>query len=446
VSQVGSQGVPRLRARRIALAFAAALLAVLGALAASRLYVGDLARRLVREANAIVAAPRPRPVHVDAVLPGSLGDALAQDLPPFEAAWKEAARDGAARAMLGAVVAGNRPLRELPATYVELLHRLGPHLDGLLRGTHAERADLAPSAMPFMPAPGVTWASYQLAASLLAVRIRQELEERRAGDAVRDCLDGFALARDAAIAGGLIGRTVGTSVTEKMEPVCAEAIPAPAAPATLDRRGAVQRLRRIRDAVPSIAATLREEALQAQLMMEGWLLTRQELDQLQGRPRAMAREAVRPASLWRRVLDRMTWRRTRWMYDALLPMAALEPVARDRAFQAYAHRLATSWDPTARRLSGNPTVLAGYARRFDAATARIDLVVLLSAASLFHEAHHAWPKSVQDLAAGQLLSADEAHRLEGARLEAAGEALDVAVPLPLAVNDLTELRGAVRAR
>jgi hypothetical protein len=84
--------------------------------------------------------------------------------------------------VLSAILRGERPLADVPPRVLADLERLGVALDGVLRATHAERADYASVADGFDPSPGATGLGLQYAAALVAVRIRAAVAT---GDAIR---------------------------------------------------------------------------------------------------------------------------------------------------------------------------------------------------------------------------------------------------------------------
>jgi hypothetical protein len=433
----------RLPPRTLLLAGLAVLLAGAAAAVAVRLDVRDLEERLVREANEVVAAPRTRPVHVDRPGPGALGEALARHLPAFEGVRAELEAEAEASSAVHRILGGDRPAAELPEAWAGALRRLEGDLDGLLLGTHAERADLAPADDPFLPANGASWAGYQLAARLSALRVRLALAAGRPGQAARDCLDGLALGRDAAIAGGLVGRMVRSALMATVGPACADAIPI--LPRE-ERLAAAARLRGIRDAVPGIDAMIREEALQTQLLVYGSQLDAGTRARLLERPSAWARQSA-PAGWSSRLLNRAAWRGLRDAYDELVRRAALDPAVRDGAFEALAAEYGASWSPLTRMLAPLPRILASHGRRDDAAVLRLDLVVLAAAARTQREDRGGWPESLDGLAAAGLLSPEERRRLGAATLAAEGEGeLRVTVPLPAGgEGDPVEVRVRVRA-
>ena len=433
----------RPRPRTVVFAGVAALVVAVG-LVAVRLDVRDLEARLVREANEVVAAPRPRPVHVERPAHGTLGDALARHLPALEKAWKDLEGDAEAGSAVHAIVLGDRPIADLPDVYARALRQVEDDLDGVLLGTHAERADLAPADDPFMPSNGATWAGYQLAARLSAVRVRAALASGRSDAAARDCLDGLALGRDAAIAGALVGRMVRAAAMASVGPPCADAIQA--LPRE-ERRVVAARVRGIRDAVPGLEAMVREEALQTQLLVYGSQLAAASRAQLLERPRAWASQST-PPGLWQRLLGRAAWRGLRGAYDELIRLAALHGADRDRAFEELATKYDGKWSPFARLFGPLARNLASYGRRDDAAVLRVDLVILSAAARTHREERGAWPRSVEDLAAAGLLSPEERVRLGSTSFAAEDGAGDLHVTVPLPAGgegDPTEARARVRA-
>lgn len=132
-------------------------------IAAYFIQVAILERRLVAEANATIGASHPRPVHVDAPLPGTFGEALTPYLPDIEKASRAFTEDESAKEVLLAIVRGERPLTDAPTRVLTDLDEVGSALDGVLRATNAERADYASVADGFDPSPGTTGLGFQYA-------------------------------------------------------------------------------------------------------------------------------------------------------------------------------------------------------------------------------------------------------------------------------------------
>jgi hypothetical protein len=154
-------------------ALVAALVAIPALLVAAYfIQVAVLERRLVAEANALSGAPHPRPVHVHAPIPGTFGEALTHYLPAIERAASAYAEDVKALEVLPAILRGERPLADAPPRILTDLDQLGSALDGVLRATHAERADYASVADGFDPSPGTTGLGFQYAAALTGIRVR----------------------------------------------------------------------------------------------------------------------------------------------------------------------------------------------------------------------------------------------------------------------------------
>lgn len=394
---------------------------LLGSCVALRQRTGDLEERLVRDSTTVLSGSHPRMVHIGAARPGSFGDALAGHLPAIE---KLAPAKAEELAPLRAVVAGDAPLSSLPPRFAELLARAEPDLDAILAGTRAERADLPVDRDAFMPVRGATWKGFQLTALLAGLRTRRALEASRAESAAAACLDGLALGRDAALAGGLVGRMVQVELSRRLVPPCAAAIGALPAGAA---REALEQVRRIRDALPPFSTTLSEELVWVELSTYGPALAPSAAARLGPRAPAILAEST-PSSFWARLALRDAWRDVRRHHDLLVGLAQLPPEARDRAIEAAQSKLTELLNPLAQ--VAPPYV--HYARRADAGRQLLDALALAAAASIWSAENQSWPEDVELLASSGVLTDDEAERLDGAELEATEGAggLVLTVPLP----------------
>lgn len=400
----------------------------LGLLLRPRLYVADLEAALVREANEVVAAPRARPVHVDMPVPGSFAHALRDALPRYEKAWKVFSDDPQQRNLLTAVARGERPVADVPVETTATLAALDGDLDAILAASRAERADLGPDHDPWGPFKGASWLGVLAAAEHAAIRIRARVPSEPSRN-VADCLDGLALGRDAAVSGGLVGCMVRTGVVALMVPSCANAI-GDVEPKEI---GAVaRRLRQVRDAAPSFAAVLREEAIQVQLLAYGPRLSAAAKARLLDRPRAIVEDgSLAPAGSLGPLRGRLAWRAWRSWLQAQVAAEMHTASERDAAYAA-------ERTPLLLRLlfgadsSDGVESYARYSRRDAAAGLRLDLLVAAAAAREFHDRVGEWPSSVGALAAAGLLNADEAPRLWRLVLseEEQGRALQLWLPLP----------------
>jgi hypothetical protein len=418
-------------AKMALLTIACAALAAALVYVALRLRVADLEERLVQEANSVVGAPRLRRLHTDHPIQGSLGQALAEHLPPFEEARRAQSDDKASQAALREVLEGERPLSRIPAFYLETLTRLNADLDGVLGASRAERAELALAPDSFDVAPGASFAGYQFAAWLAGIRVRQAVAAGRSAAAFDDCLDVLALARDAAISGGLIGRMVNATMVERIAPTCAVAID------TLPDAGlaeALGRLRRVRNAVPGFEVTMREEAVQMQLYLRGPWLGDAFRSRLADRPKLMAKGfggSMDERSRGRRLLERVMWRDCVAVYDELVAKAALPAPERDTAFEVLAARIEGRWSWIAEELP-KPREYLRFARRADAALLRLDLIMMAAAAKSFRATLGTWPTSVDALADKGLLTAEEQRRVAAAGFLIEDDRVSIAIPLPQA--------------
>lgn len=422
----------RLRPFTIVAILAALAVGALGAVAARFLWVSDLEEELVREANRTIGAQHPRPLHVDVAAPGSFADALARHLPPLEGEARRWFDRKDLLEHLRAAGAGTEPLEALPPEYAETLAAVRTDLRGLLEGTHAARAELAVGSDPFMPAGAATWSGYQFAARLVAVEVRSALAAGKRDEAVELCLDGLALGRDAAVAGGLIGRMVHGATATILLPACAATLGTSAAP-----REVQARLRSVRDAVPAFESTVREESAAMQLLMFGQQLSAEHRAQLRPRPAALA-TSEEPARWLGALTRRIAWRDIARSYAELAEAIALRGDARRSALSSFDQRWSSTWNPGMKPFATNGPDFLRYALRDEAAVLRLDLLVCAGAAKVYQTAAAAWPARLDDLVRAGLLRGDEAERLRDVALvPEPGGALTLRLLLP-------ELEGSER--
>lgn len=284
--------------------------------------VGDLEERLVRDANATFSRSFERPVHVDAPLPGAFGDAVARHLPSIQT-WRDSVNEDAKSLEVArAIVEGKRPSSELPPAYSRALADLAGHLDGLLAGTRAARADLPPGNFAWRPCDGADWVGYQAAALLAGLRARRSLAAGDATGAVGLCLDGLALGRDAAITSGLVGHMVGAAIVKRLAPPCADAL---ARLSPRERREAAARVKIVRDAFPSVHEMLRVEFLSSELLAYERYLADDQRRRLVPRAVTAAKaskdEPPVVTAWWEPWAARDGWRALRGTMDATLRLA-----------------------------------------------------------------------------------------------------------------------------
>ncbi len=399
--------------------------------AAYFIQVAILERRLVAEANAIIGAARPRPVHVDAPVPGTFGEALTLHLPALEEAGRAYTEDETAKEVLSAILRGERPLADVPTRVLTDLDQLSSALDGVLSATHAEQADLASVVDGFDPSPGTTGLGLQYAAALAGLRIRAAVAKGDAARAAAECMDGLALARDDGIAGGLVGRMVSAAIVDRLTFPCAEALTA--LPMS-QRRKAVSRLRTLRDAIPGLDAMMREEAAWMQLMIHGPELSPARLAELRPRPKLIAEDARRnPNPRAKRIAYSIAWPFTRAKYRELAHAATLPPAERDATLDALPS--GASW------YAPGPSAFRRYFRRADSALQELDLVVLAVGAKTFREDHGAWPTTPAALVEAGLVTPAEQQRAGAARfVPTANGGLDLGLKLVRASDEDPEER------
>jgi len=383
----------------------------------------QLEESLVRDAEASLAGPFPRPVHVTSPQPGTLGEALAAHLPAVEAVSKqlETQRDS-----LYAVAAGTATEESLSPALRQSLERIGPDVNGILIGTRSATADLPPGREAYVPVSGTTWAAAQFAAVVAAIRVRRELEEGQTVAALDTCLDALALGRDAGIAGGLVGRMSGVAITGRVFPACEAAIRSTARP---EAPAALARLRLIRDAQPGPADILRVEFRSIGLFTFAPLLSEEDKARLGPVARSILKDGDRPFSLWERVYLRYSWPAMHRHEEALVRAAAAGPAEREASIKAVEAQAKHWMNPLMHLLPSHLRFL----QRAEAATRRLDALVFILAARSFRDLHGRWPGDVRELSAAGLLTPAEEDRCRAARLDVdeAG-ALRVTVPLPQA--------------
>lgn len=403
--------------------------------AAYFIQVTVLARRLVAEANATIGAPHPRPVHVTPTIPGTFGEALTRHLPAIETASRAYSEDEKATEVLSAILRGERPAADAPPRVLTDLDRLSSALDGVLRATHAERADFASVADGVDPSPGTTGLGFQYAAALMGLRIRAAVAKGDAARAAAECLDGLGLARDDGIAGGLIGRMVSVVIVDRLTYPCAEALIAlPAA----QRRDAVSRVRTLRDAVPGLDVMMREEAAWMQLMIHAPDLSPARLAELRQRPRVIAEDGRRnPNPRTMRIAYSVAWPLTRARYGQLIRAAALPPAERDAALEGLAS--GAGW------YAPDPSTFRSYFRRADGALQELDFLVLAAGAKSYREDHGVWPTAPTALVEAGLATPAEQQRAGSARFAATADGgLDLDLKLLRASDETPERTVTVR--
>jgi hypothetical protein len=214
---------------------------------------------------------------------------------------------------------------------------------------------------------------------------------------------------------------VGAAIISRLAPPMSAAIDA--LPDTGARRTALWQLRVIRAAVPLFSRTLEDETVFTQLYM-GDALPSSVRASVDPRARGVMSDGLHDATWWQRLAFRDGWRDVRAAQDALVAAADLPDAERAAAFEAAAARLRSS--PFA---AINLPDYLRYSRRADAATRRLDALLLVAAACTFRGERGRWPASVAEVEAAGDLDGAEA-RLAGAALLHQANALLVRVPLP----------------
>jgi hypothetical protein len=382
-----------------------------------------LAARLATDAPTLERA-HARPVHRGQPGPGSLGDALARHLPAFERERPILAPSRPAP-WLWEVARGRRDAGALEAGQAAAASRLAGPLEALLAGTLAGQADLAVAEDPLRPAPGASWIGYQLAVALAGVRTRQLLEQGDPAAAARTCLDGLALLRDAAIAGGLAGSLVAADGVPELSGACAAAIDA--APVSAQRE-ALAALGAIRAALPPLQEVFRVEGLREELMRYGRLAGPALRTDAGPRVRALIdRGAAPPVAEAARRRQAARWIRTRAAWDRLVHAARTESAGRPAAF-AVADRMLL----VARGREPAGPSFARHAQRIEATARWLDALSLATASQLYRRERGTWPMDPRALFTWLPAGGAERTAAAVARLEPTLElrSLEIRVPPP----------------
>jgi len=291
--------------------------------------------------------------------------------------------------------------------------------DLVREGNRLAAAELRPRRDLPPLSDGAAIGAYRAAGAALGARARAALATGRADEAVPLCLDGLALARDAASAPGTRGPLVRADLLLQIVPLCAEIAAAPG----VDRLDLVPRLRAIRDGAPGLEAALRADGVATQLALFGGLLSPAQRSRLDPRAAALAGPPREPSGdplIW--VAERFTWREVARGYRALAEAARLEPRSRRSALGAVGRRWSRHWAPVV--ASGFSLDFSSYAILEDDTLLRHDLVILAAAARLHRDRTGAWPARLAELD----LSAEERGRLDGMSFLEVEEQLRIDVP------------------
>lgn len=398
------------------------LLVVVGAVLA-RQDTRRLEENLVRGAEAALAGPFPRPVHVANPRPGTWGDSLAAHLPAVDAVWRKVETQ---REALYAVADGTATEESLSPILRQALERVAPDVEGVLAGTRSASADLPPGREAYLPISGTTWAAAQFAAVVAAIRVRRELKAGRTAAALDTCLDALALGRDAGIAGGLVGRMNGVAIMGRVFPACEAAI---RSTPRSDASAALTRLRLIRDAQPGAADILRVEFRSFGLATFAPLLSEESKARLGPVARSILKDGERPFSFWERAYLRYSWAAMQRHQEALVRAAGAGPAEREAAIKAVEAQAKHWVNPVMQLLPSH----LGYLQLAEAATRRLDALVIVLAVRSFRGPQGRWPGDARELSVAGLLTPAEEERCRTVRFDVdeAG-ALRITVPLPQA--------------
>ncbi len=325
------------------------ILSGLGALAHLTLRTTDLAERLVREANALERATYPRPAHVSSPSPGTFGQAvgpLMDDV--LRALDTRPALVGAVARECEHVSIGNVEPHSTRADCLGVLERERALMNRVLAATHAASGGL-PTGLGIPSDPAHPHENKGLEALLHVVRLaaletRLQLLAGKTEAAVDTCVDALALGREMTLGAGTKGRMKASHAYQLLYPPCAAALGA--APAARKRLAAAQ-LVTLREGMPRLSQSLREDAVAAQLPLYAHLFFDDE-ERAALAPLSARIVAAGPRGFW--VLERhedpwlrLEWRRAVRMFDTLLAVADLPAERRRRFLDAATRRPTDFW-------------------------------------------------------------------------------------------------------
>ncbi|WNG60170.1 hypothetical protein F0U59_39730 [Archangium gephyra] len=249
---------------------------------------------LIAEARALTSASEQvvRPPHTDASLPGTLHEELEPLMPELGLLHSddvELSGNKALHQTYEDIQHGKRPLAELPGPYRELFERNRLLIQRALRASRTELGGL-PKGLRDLDEPDHRRPDDMLSSVLgfAALEVRSQLEEGQASAALETCLDGLALARDAAYGSGTSGARLSASGYERLFHPCADAL---SRSTPEGRKQATLALRRLREGLRPLSWALREESVSFSLNLIGEVLAPEQLEKL---PEGARYRAIHP--------------------------------------------------------------------------------------------------------------------------------------------------------
>lgn len=261
--------------------------------------LAELRAGVVADANALAARRYPRPSHLAAPEPGTFGEALSPLLPDLIAANEAYKALPPATVELCTAAWSKAVGQRLPAPCLRLVLEGRGRVAPLLRATHRAEGGVPPEASP-LNAPDVAMPrllALQHGARLVALTVADLVAAGKGAAAWELCNDGFALGRDAAHGGALLGMMISTAIVGILTVPCAAAL-RQVPPA--QRSAAAAGLERIRDGFAGFDAVMDFERIYSGLGTFGSLLTDKDVAALPPRAWALVRkstEQVEPGPL-----------------------------------------------------------------------------------------------------------------------------------------------------
>jgi hypothetical protein len=357
---------------------------------------------LVAEAWALTSAYErvTRPPHTAAPLPGALHEALEPLMPellPLHAYYGALSLNRALHSAYEDVQHGRRPLSELPGPYRELLERDRLLVQRALRASRAELGGLPKGLREFdEPRPRRADNILSSVLGLASLEARSQLESGQTAAALETCLDGLALARDAAYGSGTSGAQISASGYERLFHPCAGAL-GRATPEGLEQ--ATRALQRIREGLRPLSWALREESVSFSLGVVGEVLA---LEQLETLPEGARYRAVHPPiSCIQHRFDSLYF-----LHDWPIQMEHLQQVApimdlpseqRPARLGALEQRSGSLWYPDTNGIGSWTQYYEEFATRVDGQRARVDLLLALARVKAHRAEHGTWPTTLPPL-------------------------------------------------
>lgn len=265
-----------------------AIVATLGGAWAWRTIVSRPDDALVEKVALMESDRCERPPHVERPMAGSFGELFASAAPVLRgirsmtSAESEADSEKRRR-----VLDAELPFADMPPAWLAALERNPDAADLVLAATHAETA---------LPAPGMSLFAdphrdlahdgtllLMAAGNAIAVDVAKKVSEGNADGAANECVDAFALARDAEWSSGMIGAMAGDAMLRRFAPPCGRAFDA----ANLEtKRSALAELGRVEQGFPPFSRAIRQDCVYQELALIGPSMTGERISRLSPDARA----------------------------------------------------------------------------------------------------------------------------------------------------------------